>query len=90
MIGPKFERADESSLGLQLLAVDAEAAAQMVGVSVRHWWALHSSGRCPLPIRMGRAVRWRVDELRQWVAAGAPERSRWETMQGGDPCRLNA
>ena len=60
------------------LAVDAKEAAHMLSVSVRHLRALNSSGRLPRSIRFGRAVRWRVDELRAWLAAGAPERGKWE------------
>lgn len=63
------------------LAVDAERAASLCGISVRHWWALHSSGRCPSPVRMGRAVRWRTDELRGWLAAGCPNRDAWQAMR---------
>lgn len=70
---------------IEPLAVDAETAAALFGVSARHWWALHSSGRCPMPIRFGRAVRWNVAELRDWLAAGAPERSRWAAIRNEIP-----
>ncbi|GAG12676.1 unnamed protein product, partial [marine sediment metagenome] len=35
------------------------------------------------PVHFGRAVRWPVEELKAWLAAGAPERSKWETMRKG-------
>ena len=57
--------------------------AQLLGISVRHLWSLNSSGRLPRPLRLGRSVRWRADELHAWLAAGAPERSRWESIQKG-------
>lgn len=63
------------------LAVDANRAASLYGVSVRFWWTLHSSGRCPLPVRLGRAVRWDVAELRAWLAAGCPTRDKWAAMR---------
>jgi predicted DNA-binding transcriptional regulator AlpA len=69
------------------LAVDAQTAAGMFGVSVRHWRALHQSGLCPLPIRMGHSLRWRIDELRQWLAAGCPTCERWAEMQDADKRR---
>ena len=63
------------------LAVPAADVAKMLGISERHLWALNSSGRLPRPLRFGRAVRWSVAELRAWMAAGAPERSRWEIIR---------
>jgi predicted DNA-binding transcriptional regulator AlpA len=66
------------------LALAAADVAKMLGISERHLWALNSSGRLPRPLRLGRAVRWPVEELREWLAAGAPERSRWENMRDQD------
>ena len=72
---------DTTTASIEPLAVDANRAASLCGVSVRFWWALHSSGRCPSPLRLGRAVRWRTDELRDWLSAGAPPRDRWQEMR---------
>jgi len=66
------------------LALPAAEVAKLLGISTRHLWSLNSSGRLPQPVRFGRAVRWRADEIRDWLAAGAPERSRWETMREGN------
>ncbi|MBX3451458.1 MAG: helix-turn-helix domain-containing protein [Planctomycetaceae bacterium] len=63
---------------LPRIAVPAEGVAQLLDVSERHVWALHASGRLPRPVRLGRAVRWSADELRDWLAAGAPSRDAWE------------
>jgi prophage regulatory protein len=63
------------------LALTAYDVAKLLGISTRHLWSLNSSGRLPKPVRFGRAVRWNLEELRAWLAAGAPERSRWETMK---------
>ena len=52
--------------------IDAAAAARMCGVSKSGWWAFHAAGRCPLPVRLGRATRWRQDELSDWIDAGCP------------------
>jgi predicted DNA-binding transcriptional regulator AlpA len=69
------------------LALAANDVAKMLGISERHLWALNSSGRLPRPLRLGRAVRWPVEELRAWLAAGAPERSRWEALRDGESAR---
>lgn len=66
---------------LPCLALSAGEAAQLLGISVRHLWALNAAARLPRPIRFGRSVRWSLDELRAWLAAGAPERAEWEASR---------
>jgi len=64
------------------LAGTAENAATACGVSRSQWWKLHASGKVPAPVRLGaKAPRWRMDELRQWLAAGCPDRLTWDRMQ---------
>ena len=60
------------------LALPAVEVAKLLGISERHLWALNSSGRLPRPVRLGRACRWNLAELRAWLDASCPERSRWE------------
>jgi predicted DNA-binding transcriptional regulator AlpA len=60
---------------IEPFAVDAAGAARLAGVSRAFWWKLDSSGRCPSPVRLGRACRWRVDDIRVWMADGCPPRS---------------
>lgn len=59
------------------LLLNAAQAAAVCGVSRSFWWLLHSSGRCPLPVFLGRRRLWRADELADWCAAGCPPRTRW-------------
>lgn len=60
------------------LALPAAEVAKLLGISERHLWACHASGQLgPGPISIGRSKRWLVDELRDWLAAGAPPRNRW-------------
>jgi excisionase family DNA binding protein len=62
-----------------LLSVDETAA--MIGVHKTHLYALHNSGKLPLPVRLGRRTLWRADELKAWVAAGCPNRKQWQAME---------
>lgn len=62
--------------------LSAAEASRLIGVSLSHFYQLHKTGRLPLPIRLGRAVRWRRSELMDWLAAGAPSRSRWQVIKG--------
>jgi predicted DNA-binding transcriptional regulator AlpA len=71
----------QHSTELERWALDADDVARLLNVSKRHVAALNSSGRLPRPIKLGRRTVWVADELREWLAAGAPERSRWETMR---------
>jgi len=66
---------------MERIAADAAKVAKLLDVSERHVWALHSSGRIPQPVRLGRSVRWPVHELKSWLDAGAPERGRWEQVR---------
>ena len=72
---------NNSTIAPAPLLVDAKAAARLCGVSVRTWWALHSAGKTPLPVRLGRRTLWLADELAEWCKAGCPARDRWETRK---------
>lgn len=54
------------------LLLDARAAAALLAVSPRHLYRLADGGRCPLPVRLGAAVRWRRADLLAWLDAGCP------------------
>ena len=70
---------DSATLGTALasLLLDAWGAGALCGLSRSHFWPMHSAGRVPLPVRLGRRTLWRRDELTAWVAAGCPMRVRW-------------
>lgn len=69
------------------LLLRAEAAAKLLDISKAHFYRMHNAGKVPMPIRLGGTVRWRRAELESWIAAGMPNRSKWNTMleqrQGG-------
>ena len=50
--------------------ITAADFATMLKVSVRTLWRLRSAGQIPEPVRLGGAVRWRLDEVRKWIAGG--------------------
>lgn len=56
------------------LMVTAHELARMLHVSVRTLWRMRSAGHVPSPVRFGAAVRWRLDEIRKWIADGCPKR----------------
>jgi predicted DNA-binding transcriptional regulator AlpA len=49
------------------------------GISRAQWFKLASSGRTPLPVRLGtRRPVYLIEELEAWLKAGAPPRDQWE------------
>lgn len=66
------------------LLIDAKEVAQLLGIGRSLFYEMHSSGRLgPLPIRLGRAVRWQRSEIQAWVNAGCPGRVKWLAMRKG-------
>ena len=62
---------------IEAALLDAREAAAMCGISRSLWLALHNSGGIPLPVRLGRRVLWRKEELSAWIKAGCPSRQVW-------------
>lgn len=54
------------------ILIDAKAAARMLGVSTRTVARLCDRDAMPRPVRIGTSLRWRRDELAEWIAAGCP------------------
>lgn len=55
------------------LLIPAAEVTRLLDVSRRALWRLKASGRLPRPLRIGRSVRWRREEIRLWIAAGCPD-----------------
>lgn len=67
-----------NGLVLERLALSASELAKLLAISERHLWAMHADGRLgPEPIALGRAKRWYLEEVKRWLAAGAPARNSW-------------
>ncbi len=70
------------AVGPQPLAVSAEQLASLFGLSVRTIRQMDASGRLPRPVRLSRnSVRWVLEEIREWLRAGSPDRGTWEAMR---------
>jgi excisionase family DNA binding protein len=54
-----------------MLTVDT--LADMLGVSTRHVRRLVDAGKCPQPVRLGRACRWSRNVVETWIADGCPK-----------------
>jgi len=63
------------------LLLTAHHAAALCSTSARTWRAWDVAGKIPAPIRIGRRTFWRAQDLRDWVAAGCPDRVTWESQR---------
>ena len=70
------------SIEVTAALLNARQAATLLGVSMASLYRYQNEAKLPAPVRVGRSVRWREDELRQWIAAGCPERAEWEARKG--------
>lgn len=52
--------------------------ARSLRLSVRATWRANAAGVLPRPLKVGRATRWRSEEMTAWVRAGMPVRAAWE------------
>jgi excisionase family DNA binding protein len=50
----------------QPILVDSREAARLLAISTRKLWSLTDCGEIPC-LRIGRAVRYAVEDLQQWV-----------------------
>lgn len=63
--------------------IDAQMLAEKLNVhavTIRKW---QLSGKIPAPVRIGRAVKWRLVEIDAWIKASCPPRSKWEAVRNG-------
>ena len=53
--------------------ISASQLADLLSVSERTLYRLKSIGQLPAPIVLGGSVRWRLTEIRDWIAQGCPK-----------------
>lgn len=63
------------------LVVDAKRLATLLGCALRTIWTWNAAGKVPEPLRIGGRVVWRMDEIRAWLEAGAPDRETWAAIR---------
>ncbi|MFO0942066.1 MAG: helix-turn-helix domain-containing protein [Pirellulales bacterium] len=49
--------------------------AKLLKISTRTLWRMLKAERLPEPIRLGSAVRFRLDDVKDWIARGCPPRT---------------
>jgi len=67
---------------IEPLAVDAEQAAVLLGMSRSMFYKMTEAGQIgPIGRRFGKCVRYSLAELRSWSEAGMPPRHLWQAMR---------
>ncbi len=57
--------------------------AAALGVSRVSIHRMNSSGKLPLPIKLGRCTAWRKATIDEWLAMDCPDRARFEAIRAG-------
>ncbi len=65
------------------MLLSTKQVAEALDVSRRTIYRMRQTGKLPKPVKMGKSLKWRREELEAWVAAGCPPLSRWE-WEGGE------
>ena len=65
-------RTDAGAVTSRLELLDVRQTAQLLNASPRTVYRLSDAGKMPRPVKLGSLVRWRPDELYDWINAGCP------------------
>ena len=71
----------ESVNRTQLLS--AKELAEMLSVSKRQIFRLHSCGKIPRPLRIGGSIRWDAKMISEWIEQSCPDRASFEALKAG-------
>lgn len=52
--------------------ITVQELGRLLKMSVRSVWRLRSAGAIPPPVRIGGAVRWRLEDVARWIERGCP------------------
>ena len=56
--------------GYEVQLISAEHLAGMLQISERTLWRWLSARRVPAPLRVSGTVRWRLQEIKEWIEGG--------------------
>lgn len=66
-------------LGDDFRLINAKELAAMLDISLRTIWRRRSDGSMPMPVRVGRSIRWRLLDIRNWIANGCTLQDKCES-----------
>ncbi len=83
---PDYRLADDAEV--PILAINPDQASRSLSISPRSLWTLTKAGKIP-SIRLGRSVRYSVDQLREWLREQSNENSSEESDAESNEPREN-
>jgi excisionase family DNA binding protein len=69
-VSPSSRPGDSTRLVHEPVLLDVKAVAKLLTCSTRHVYRLCDAGRMPPPVPLGALVRWRRQEIEDWIAGG--------------------
>jgi len=78
---PTANGAAPKSLPVAPLLADARALGNLLSLGLRTIRQMDSAGKLPRPLKLNTRVLWCVQEIRDWLEAGAPCRAEWEALK---------
>jgi hypothetical protein len=66
---------------LEPLTYDTDDLAFVLRSSLATIHRLRAAGKLPRALKLGGQLRWRVEEIKAWCAAGMPDLKTWEAMR---------
>jgi hypothetical protein len=74
---PSLQKLEKTTKEKSPFLYNARDAAKACGVSVRTWRTWDLLGYIPQPVKIGRSLFWRIEEMVLWIEAGCPHREQW-------------
>lgn len=59
------------------LLIDSKTFARLLSISSRTLTRLIDLKAVPQPVHLGRLIRWRIDEVLEWIEADCPPQTSW-------------
>ena len=69
----RFSNAAAKAPSNEPILITSTELAHMMSISLRSLWRLRSAGKLPEPVRLGGSVRWRREQLLDWIDSGCPD-----------------
>lgn len=67
--------------------ISCKQLAAMLSLSKRQIHRLNSSHKLPVPIKIGGSIRFDLEnDIKPWLAAGAPDREKWQAIKEAQGC----
>ncbi|MDR1052988.1 MAG: helix-turn-helix domain-containing protein [Planctomycetaceae bacterium] len=68
------------------ILLSSTQSTKLIGVTQRTWYSWDALGKIPKPIRIGKKLFWKRDELFAWIDANCPKRENWNYAKSVSKC----